>query len=156
MNKTFSKKPSQFEIFHSFGRYDKKTAENWRNFNDAEKRIVSKLQKILIPHFCKTILSLESRLCQISRLYLYYCLRYKPSKSIIVGSNWVRPGQLYIWIQYIKIRKLVFIRSLHDHFHGFYALSTILIYTCRRSFSCDLINLPMIQFRTYSSILRDQ
>ena len=30
---------------------NKKTAENWRNFNDAEKCIVSKLEKISLPNF---------------------------------------------------------------------------------------------------------
>ena len=36
-------KISEFKIFHSVESYDKQTAENWRNFNEAEERIGSKL-----------------------------------------------------------------------------------------------------------------
>ena len=42
--KTKPMKPSEFEIFQSVESYDKKTAKNLRNYNDAaEKHIVSKL-----------------------------------------------------------------------------------------------------------------
>ena len=40
-NEMFPMKPSKLEISHSVKSYDEKTAENWRHFNDAEKRIVS-------------------------------------------------------------------------------------------------------------------
>ena len=45
MNQIFPKKLSEFEISHSVGSYYKKknTAKNKRNYNNAEKQIVSKL-----------------------------------------------------------------------------------------------------------------
>ena len=47
--------PSEFEISLSVESYDKKTAENCRNFNDAEKRRVSNHKryqsKIVIEQF---------------------------------------------------------------------------------------------------------
>ena len=43
LSKIFTMKPSEFEISDSVKSYDKKTAENWQNFNDAVKRIVCKL-----------------------------------------------------------------------------------------------------------------
>ena len=42
LNEVFPMKPSKFDISHSVESYDKKTAENRRNFNDAEKRIDKK------------------------------------------------------------------------------------------------------------------
>ena len=44
-------KPSQVKISISIESYDEIAAENYRNYYVAEKRIVSKLSKISIPHF---------------------------------------------------------------------------------------------------------
>ena len=43
LNEILSMKPIEFEISYSIESYDKKATEKWLNFNDAEKRIVSKL-----------------------------------------------------------------------------------------------------------------
>ena len=43
LKEIFLKKPLELKISHSVKSYDKNAAENWRNFNDAEKCIVSKL-----------------------------------------------------------------------------------------------------------------
>ena len=42
LDEIFPMKPSKFEISHPVESIDKKTAENVRNFNDAEKHMVSK------------------------------------------------------------------------------------------------------------------
>ena len=47
-------KPSEFEIYFLVESYDKKTAENYWIGYVAEKRIVSKLSKILIPNYNST------------------------------------------------------------------------------------------------------
>ena len=47
-------KPSGLKISISVESYDEKNAENYRNCYDAEKRIASKLSKILIPNFDST------------------------------------------------------------------------------------------------------
>ena len=46
-----SMKPSEFQISLSIKSYEKKTVEIFRNYYDAEKRIMSKLSKISIPNF---------------------------------------------------------------------------------------------------------
>ena len=51
----------------------------------------------------------------------------------------------------MKIRKLVFIRSLYDNFQGFYALSTIPIYAYGRDFSKD----PLETTRNSHIVLRN-
>ena len=43
-------KPTEFKSSLSVESYNEKTAENYRNCYDAEKRIVFKLSKILIPN----------------------------------------------------------------------------------------------------------
>ena len=52
-------KPSESKICISVESYDEKTAENYRNYYIAEKRIVSKLSKILIPYIDSTNKRLE-------------------------------------------------------------------------------------------------
>ena len=47
----FSLKPSEVKISLLVESYDEKTAENYRNRYVSEKRIFSKLSKILIPNF---------------------------------------------------------------------------------------------------------
>ena len=64
--------PSDFKIFHSVKSYDKKNSLKIPKFYVAEKRIISKLSKLLIPNF---------------KPYLLYFLRNKPSKSVTVGSG---------------------------------------------------------------------
>ena len=49
MDMIFPMKPSEFKISPSVENYDEKTAENYRNFYVAEKRINLKLSKISIP-----------------------------------------------------------------------------------------------------------
>ena len=74
-------KPSELKIYISIKSYDENTAENDRNCYVAEKRIVSKLSNILIPH----IEDLNEECVKISRPYLLYFSLYKPSKSVTVG-----------------------------------------------------------------------
>ena len=50
----FPMKPSVLKIFISVESYHEKTAENYRNYYVAEKRIVTKLSKISIPNFSST------------------------------------------------------------------------------------------------------
>ena len=71
------------------------------NYNDIDNRIVSKLQDIYIyvSNFNRIIVRLESKLCQN-----FTSVRHKQSKNVMIGS-----GKLQKWIQYIKIRKLVFV-----------------------------------------------
>ena len=45
LNVIFPMKSLEFEIFHSVLNYNKNTAGNRQNFNDAEKRIVSELKR---------------------------------------------------------------------------------------------------------------
>ena len=101
----------------------KKTAENYRNFNDTEKYINSRLSMFSIPSFDRIILRLP---------YLRYFLRYKPSNCVVM----VRSGRVNSEMDTgHKIRKFISIQSLYDHFQGFYAFSTILMYAYRRNFS---------------------
>ena len=74
LNEIFSMKPSEFEISNSVKSIDKKTVENWRNFNDDEKRIVSKLYEISIPNFDRIIqfYDLNQDFIKILRPYLFY------------------------------------------------------------------------------------
>ena len=67
-------KPSELEISLLVKSYDKKiTAENCRNFHVAEKRIASKLSKILIQNFDSTNKRLELRLFQnLTSLYFTF------------------------------------------------------------------------------------
>ena len=60
----FPMKPSEFENSPSVESYDGKTAENYRNWYNAEKSVVFKQSRILTPNIGSTILILESRLCQ--------------------------------------------------------------------------------------------
>ena len=46
--------PSEFKISFSIKNYDKKTSENYRNSYVAEKPVVFKLSKILVPNFDST------------------------------------------------------------------------------------------------------
>ena len=62
LNEIFPIKPSEFEFSLSFIGNDKKTTESCPNFYDAEKRIISKLSKILISNLIGTTLKLESKL----------------------------------------------------------------------------------------------
>ena len=57
-------KPSEFRFYFSAESYDEKTAKNYWNYYVAEKRIVSKLSKILNQNFNSTNWKLESRLCE--------------------------------------------------------------------------------------------
>ena len=50
LNEIFPMKPSESKISLSVDSYDKKTAENFRNFYDAEKPIISKLSMISISN----------------------------------------------------------------------------------------------------------
>ena len=47
--------------------------------------------------------------------------------------------QQHKWIQDVKIIKLVYIRSLYNHFQGFYALSSMLVYIHAEGASCMLL-----------------
>ena len=51
LNKIFLIQSSKFKITISVESYDVKTAENYRNYYVAEKRIVSKLSKTSIQNF---------------------------------------------------------------------------------------------------------
>ena len=55
-------KSSEFKISMLVESYDEKTAENDRNYYVAERLIISKLSKILIPYFDGTNSRLELRL----------------------------------------------------------------------------------------------
>ena len=63
---------------------DEKNSENYHSCYVAEKRTVFKLSKISILSFDSPNWRLERRLCQISRPYLLYFSRNKPSKSVTV------------------------------------------------------------------------
>ena len=61
LNEIFPIRPSELKIFLSVKSYDKKTAEKYRNFYDAEKLITCKISKISIPNFNSTFLRLDSK-----------------------------------------------------------------------------------------------
>ena len=54
LTRIFLIEPSWFEISFSVISYDRNTAESCHNIYNTEERIVSKLSKILIPHFDRT------------------------------------------------------------------------------------------------------
>ena len=59
LNQIVLMKPLEFRISNSVERYDKKTAENYRNCYLAEMFIVSKLIKISFPNFDSTNWNVE-------------------------------------------------------------------------------------------------
>ena len=68
-------KPAEFKMSIS-------NEENYQNCYIAEKRIVSKLSRILSSNINSKNGRLEWRLCQISRPYLLYFPRNKPSREL--------------------------------------------------------------------------
>ena len=79
-------KSSEFKIFIFVESYNEETAENYRNCNVAEKRIVSKLEKIIsMPILLAQFEDLNEDCIKISRFYLLLFPRNKPSKSVTVG-----------------------------------------------------------------------
>ena len=80
-------KQSEFKIFISIKSYDDKTAENYRNYYIAENRIVSKLSNVKTQNYE----DLNEDCVKISRPYILYFPRYKPSKNVTVRS-----GQLIV------------------------------------------------------------
>ena len=80
-------KPSEFIFSISVKSYDEKIAENYRNCDVAEKRIVYQLSNILILNVNSTNFEdLNGYLVKISRLYLICFPRNKPSNSVAVRS----------------------------------------------------------------------
>ena len=96
MNEIFPMEPSEFKNSHSVKSYKK----NIRNFNDAEKRIASKLYKISILIFNRIILRFVSKLCQnfiihicntvreISRQRASWSARVKFKKGFRIWKYW--------------------------------------------------------------------
>ena len=75
---------SELKISIPVESYDEKTTENYRYCYIAEKRIISKLSKIWMPNIIAEIEDMK-----ISRSYLLYFPRNKPSESVTIGSGQV-------------------------------------------------------------------
>ena len=73
--------PTEFKISNLIESYEEKTAENYRNCDVTEKRIISKLTKISILNFNSMNENLELRLYQ-NFTFLLYFPRNKLLKSI--------------------------------------------------------------------------
>ena len=67
--------------------YDDKNAENYRNCYVAKYRIVSKLLKLSIQILIAKNKDMNKGRVKILLLYLIYYRRYRPSKSVTVGTG---------------------------------------------------------------------
>ena len=125
----FQWNPQNLKFLIQLKVFIRRAAENWRNFNDIEKRRGYKniITKFWHDNFKTSI--------NVSRPYLSYCLIYKPSKSVIVESGQVE-STLGMDSGYKNKKIVIYPKSLRP-FLRIYPLSTILVYTCRRGFSPD-------------------
>ena len=79
----------------------KKTAENYQNCYVTKKPIVSKISKISLPNSMNKfqiaqIKDLNEDCVEISRPYLLYFLRNKPSNSVTIGLGMADSASLII------------------------------------------------------------
>ena len=127
-------KPSKFIISLPIESYEKtKTAENCQNFYDAEKHIVSKLSKISLSNFDRTIQRLEnftSLSSIISKIYTVKAVRvgkgqfisssicdYRRSVASLATMHTIMFTKMYT-IMFTKIDTIIFTETYIIMFHN--------------------------------------